>query len=583
MKSESAPPRPSPSPAATARLRTTGVVSVFVAIAVVGAMALNATVGLPGLPGVGSGTDSASLGPQVPVTATETNSAQANNSPMVVADPGDTEFLALANRLDAPDYACSLHVSGDGGRLWTPVAPVPELPEGAEKCYGPEVAIDTVGTIYYSFIGLQGAGNLPVGVYLTTSTDRGRTFSPPRQVLEGFNFGVRMAIDPSEGALGRLHLVWLQAGTDPVLGGMPSSDNPILTAYSDDGGQTFSEPVRVNDPDRVRVVAPSLALGGDGNVYVGYYDLGEDARDYQGLEGPVWDGAWQLVVASSADGGESFGSGVVADAEVAPYERVLVIFTHPPASLAAHGDQVCTSWGDGRLGDADVFARCSVDGAVTWSPAVRVNGDPEASGRWQYLPQLDLSPSGRLDVAFLDRQSDPENLRNDVTYTSSVDGGATFARPITLNTTGSSFTQIGQQYAIPTGGDDRFDFGFRIALLARDDEVFVAWTDTHLAATNRSQDIFATIVEPPMPESGVLTTVLVSVLAVVAGGLVLAATRRRGLARGEEVREENSAEVAPEADLTEDIGADPNATGDQSEGNPPKTTSRPTGARDADA
>lgn len=49
----------------------------------------------------------------------------------------------------------ALHVSGDGGRSWAPIDPVPELPVGAEKCYGPEVAFDRNGVLHYLFVGRQ--------------------------------------------------------------------------------------------------------------------------------------------------------------------------------------------------------------------------------------------------------------------------------------------------------------------------------------------------------------------------------------------------------------------------------------------
>ncbi|MGQ0744968.1 MAG: hypothetical protein ACT4OS_11670 [Acidimicrobiales bacterium] len=448
---------------------------------------------------------------------------RANNSPVVVADPGDPTFLVLANRLDAPDYSCAMHVSGDAGQSWTPVTPIAALPDGVDKCYSPEVAIDGRGRVHFLFLGLAGDGNLPVGGYLTTSEDRGRTFSAPRQVLEGVNFAARMAVDPTRGQGGRIHIAWLRAGAPPGLGSLGTSDNPILAMYSDDGGETFSEPVRVSDPKRPRSVAPALALGPDGAVHIAYYDLLDDARDYQGLDGPVWEGNWQLVLASSFNGGMRFGAGAVVEPEVVPHERVMVIFTMPPAALAVGGDQVCLSWTDARHGDADVLARCSADRGRTWAGAERVNDDPLATGRWQYLPRLGIAPGGRIDAVFYDRRDDPENVANDVSYAFSTDGGRTFSPRLKLNTTGSSSSLIGQQYAVPSAGD-RYDFGFRIALLSRPDDLFTAWADTHLSAPDTmSQDILATTVTPPPAGGGFLgrgwwvTSSLVAAIAALVG------------------------------------------------------------------
>ena len=73
---------------------------------------------------------------------------------------------------DALDFGCALEVSGDAGGTFVPANPVPTLPPGAEKCYGPEVAFDRKGTLYFLFVGLRGTGNTPMGVFLTSSSDR---------------------------------------------------------------------------------------------------------------------------------------------------------------------------------------------------------------------------------------------------------------------------------------------------------------------------------------------------------------------------------------------------------------------------
>lgn len=431
------------------------------------------------------------LSGQIPVTPQDQGLGAANNSPLLASDPGDARFLAMSNRRDAPDYACGLHVSGDGGAGWVPADPVPQLPAGAEKCYAPEVAIDGQGTLYYLFVGLAGAGNRPMGVFLTSSADRGRTFLPPRQVLGPENFSVRMAVDSAPGRRGRIHLVWVRAASPIHLGGFGPPPNPILAASSDDGGRTFSEPVQVSDPARALVNAPALVVGADHTVHVAYYDLGEDRRDYEGLEGPAWDGTWSLVTASSTDGGRTFGPSTVAEPGVVPPERVMLIFTMAPPALAVHGKRVCLAWTDRRHGDPDAFLHCSTDRGRTWGPPRRLNDDPVGNGRSQHLPRLSIAPNGRIDAIFYDRRQDIQNANADVSYTFSTDGGRTFSANAALTTEGLSYTQIGQQYAIPSA-DGMFDFGARIALASGRSEAVAAWTDTHNAAPpTKAQDVFA--------------------------------------------------------------------------------------------
>ena len=141
----------------------------------------------------------------VPATAMDEAFSPVSNSPALVADPSDSRFIVLPNRLDGPDFSCALQVSGDSGASWIPANAVPRLPTGVDKCYAPEAAFDRSGRLYYLFVGLAGKGNHPVGAFLTRSDDRGRTFSVPRQVLGPLNFGVRLAIDSTLGANGRIH------------------------------------------------------------------------------------------------------------------------------------------------------------------------------------------------------------------------------------------------------------------------------------------------------------------------------------------------------------------------------------------
>jgi hypothetical protein len=440
----------------------------------------------------------AQQGPQpleeVPVTATDVEANRANNSPALAAHPNDSQFVVLASRLDVPEFSCTLHLSGDGGRGWVQVQPMPRLPEGVERCYAPEVAFDRGGVLYYLFLGLKGTANVPVGAYLTTSSNRGQSFSPPRLLLGPHSYMVRLAIDQGAGERGRIHLAWVAAGAEPSLGGFqPGVANPIMAAYSDDGGRTFSRPVQVSDPARRRVVAPALAVGPDRRVHVLYYDLQDDVIDYQGLEGARWEGTWSLVLSTSGDEGDSFGPAVVVEDGVVPPERVMLIFTMPPASLTAGNDgALYTAWHDARNGDWDVFVRPSLDGGRSWGGLVRVNDDPPGNGRHQYLPRLSTSPDGRLDAVFYDRRDDPANLFQHVSYSFSNDGGRAFAPNLRLTAEASS-SRIGAKYLVPSSAG-MVDFGARMALLSRTSVALAAWTDTRNTpgGEGEMQDIFAT-------------------------------------------------------------------------------------------
>lgn len=494
------------------------------------------------------GADEVQVGREVPVTAMHRTVGPGNNTPQIAAHPEDEEFLALANRLDAPDYSCALHVSGDGGESWTPVEPVTELPQGAEKCYGPEIAFGPDGILYFLFVGLAGEGNRPMGVYLTKSDDGGRSFGEPQQLLGELKFGVRMAMDRDAGQRGRLHFTWIDARSEPATGGFGAPPNPIMAAHSDDGGESLSEPVLVSDPQHQRVVGPALEVGPDGEVHVAYYNLGEDVRDYRGMEGPVWDGTWEMVLASSRDGGQSYSWGDVVDAEVTPHERIMVVFSTPPPALTV-GDQgrVCLGWTDARHGDADVLARCSSPDTDEWTGPVRLNDDPRANGVTQTLPQLAVASNGRVDAVFYDRRRAPKDTHNDVFFTYSTDGGRSFADN-TRVTRDPSFALIGQQYAIPSARG-MVEFGDRLALHSSADRAIAAWADTRNSRPpSRAQDVFAaTLTELPGGTTSALAWSAVWLTAGVAGAVALI---------GVTLRHRHRSSVAP-GDHASD-GAEPN-------------------------
>lgn len=472
---------------------------------------------------------------EMPATGNDWRAARSANSPDIAVDPTNRDVVALANRLDKPDFSCALQMSGDGGRLWAPVNPVPELPAEADKCYGPEVEFDADGTMYYLFVGLEGAGNRPSGVYLTTSDDRGRTFSEPRQVLGRGNYQVRLALDRTSGNPGRLHLVWLRTTEEPGLGGLPAPPNPIVASHSDDGGQTWSDPILVSDPDQqLRAVAPAVAVGEGGALHVAFYDLQDDSRDYRGLEGDTWPGTWSVVHRVSHDRGESFSPSVVVDDELRPPGRVMLIFTMPPPALATDEDgNVYVAWHDARNGDWDVFAAASSDAGRSWSGPVRVNDDAERNGRHQLLPQVAVAPGGRVDVVFFDRREDENNVHQHVYYASSTDRGASYGANVRL-TRFSYNSKNGAKYAVPSA-QGLYDLGTRLGLAADDTRTLAAWPDgRHPMPGTGVLDVLTTAVlhEPAVvaPAGGALPAWLgVLAAAVVVGGGWLAWRRvRRG-------------------------------------------------------
>lgn len=414
-----------------------------------------------------------------------------NNSPTVVRHPQEPGHLVVAHRIDRPGFSALLEWSDDGGATWQP-STLP-LPAGTEPCaaspeqepcpFGPDVAFGPDGTLYALYVSLQGRGNSPGALWLATSADGGRTLEPPVRVADELAFQPRLAVD-SEGTV---HAVWLQAqvvALNQIVG--PAR---IVAVRSQDGGRSFSEPVPVSDAGRERVGAASPVLDSEGSLVVLYQDFKDNRRDFSGLEGPVAEKPFALVVTRSEDAGASFGQGVELESGVVPAKRFLVFLPEYPSIAPGPDRSLYVSWADNRNGDEDVFLRRSPDGGASWSEPVRVNDNTAGDGTTQSLPRVAVAPGGRVDVLFYDRRADPADVQTEVFLASSDDQGSSFGNHRVSSEPFDS--RVGPTF----GSDYGTDFGTRLGLTSDDNGAFAVWTDTRLGDQNTGrQDVFAAAV-----------------------------------------------------------------------------------------
>lgn len=137
-------------------------------------------------------------------------------------------------------------------------------------------------------------------LWVAASRDGGLTFSTPKFVAEfadpeaGANQhsgpNRMLAVDRSSRALrDRLYMVW----TD-----FQSGATDIRLSYSTDKGETWSDPMRVNDDDNKGAdhATPAIAVNADGIVGVAWYDRRGDASNK----------CFEIFFTASQDGGETF-------------------------------------------------------------------------------------------------------------------------------------------------------------------------------------------------------------------------------------------------------------------------------------
>ena len=448
-----------------------------------------------------------------------------SNSPKIAHNPTRDDNLVVSFRMDRPGYSAGLYWTDDRGATWTPT-PLP-LPADVPRCaaspkgdpcpYGPDVAFAPDGTLYVLYVSLRGNGNDPSNMWMSTSTDGGRTLAPPVQVAGELAFQPRLAVDPK----GPVYVTWLQAfGT-----GNLSFTEPVpyvVAVRSDDHGKTFSAPVRVSDQSRPRVGGASPVVDSKGRLSVLYHDFKDNQRDFSALPGPPAELPSALVLATSSDGGKTFSAGVEVDAGLIATRRFLIYLPEAPQLAAGPGDTLYATWADGRTGDDDVYLRRSSDGGRTWARAVKVN-DNGNDGTAQFLPKVDVAPDGRVNVLFLDGRNDKSKVLLDAYLGTSTDGGRTFEN---IRMSDKSFdSRVG-----PTFGEEYgTDFGTKLGLTSAKGKVYAAWTDTRegTPATGR-QDVAFTSAE--LGGGGLgrgAGAAVAGVLILAAAGVVVLTNRRR--------------------------------------------------------
>jgi len=447
-----------------------------------------------------------------------------SNSPTVAYNPAREDNVVVSYRKDRPGYSALLAYSYDGGESWQQtVLPLPADITGCtasqnEPCpFAPDLAFAADGTLYVTYVNLVGNGNRPDNLWMSSSTDGGRTLSPPTRIAGALTFMPRVTADPN----GSVYATWLQADEVGLLryAGRPPE---IVTARSDDRGRTFSSPVRVSDTQRERVVALSPVIDDDGHLVVMYQDLKANRRDFENQPGPAAELPSALVLTRSTDGGRTFEPGTELESDILATRRFLPFLPELP-QLAASDGKLYATWADGRDGDDDVFLRTSSDGGASWTAPVKVN-DNGADGTAQFLPKVDVGPGDRVSIVFLDGRNDPhEKQLLDAYLATSTDGGKTFDN---VRLSARSFHKsIGPSFGEAYGTD----FGTKLGLAHGDGRLFASWVDTSAGteATGR-QDVNFAAVDLPSGGGG-RTLVLCAALVVLLGGafLGLALSRRK--------------------------------------------------------
>lgn len=441
-------------------------------------------------------------------------SSRGHVAPDVAIHPDDRQTIAVADG-DAYSGDCSVHVSTNAGLSWT-AATQPDVPGDWPNCtfvpFGPvaDVEFSPEGTLYFAFNGYNGSEQQG-RVFLARSDDLGQSWQTTmvpgtERNLEEGETGIdqipSIAIDPNDAD--SVYVGWgsnwaTYTFPEEALNGQLYYWDVIERVYvsaSDDGGETFGQPVNVGEGLRLTEdkqgvkPPPQVLVGNDGEVFAffGEYSRAGTRDDREGEAPPA-----HVYLAISRDGGQSYTNKAIFEHEE-PTESSAWTWV-PRADIDRNNGNLYVAWENmSHAGEpVQISVMRSTDGGESWDAPTQVN-DAEPDRQWNYpeaYPELRVAPNGRVDVAWYDWRNDPtydpeaeepSNTLQDVYYTYSTDGGGTWAPDVRI-TDRFIDRSIGPW---PNGG-----VRGTLGLASTDGGAYLAWSDTRNGDDfNHSQDIY---------------------------------------------------------------------------------------------
>ena len=251
----------------------------------------------------------------------------------------------------APPNRNYYKASSDSGRTWTALANV----DGGSHLVGNAIAAPMAApatatngnfcAIYPSYVSSQ---NVYPTFYLATSKNKGQTFSyttvlaaVPSPLDTNYKAGYRLCTHPTDSE----KMTFL---TPVVAGG----DVDIMAQRSNDGGQTWSARVRVNDDSLGNGKAQDM-------VWASYNEQGKlvvtwrDRRNANTLG--FWDAGYDFYYAISSDNGQTFSANKKLTSQFVGFDSVLTANGNDFMSCVFYADTLYSVWGDTRTGKMNIF------------------------------------------------------------------------------------------------------------------------------------------------------------------------------------------------------------------------------------
>ena len=257
---------------------------------------------------------------------------------------------------------------------------------------------------------------------------------------------------------------------------VPVTETTIEIVRSEDGGITWSEPIKVSEtvsstmgedvPKRV-VQGSQPAVAQDGTLYITWMDSTDDDS---------FEGMAEIYLATSTDNGRTFDVNKAADFNEIGYSPRNTSFRYWASSFpqiaAGPGTEVYIVYTgrspSSKSDDGNIYFLSSKNGGSDWAKKT-LNDDN--TNRLQFFPSLTTSPDGTVHAMWGDMRDDPSESKYHVYYSSSSDGGNTWIENARVTDFPSN-----PNYAFPGG----VFIGDYFTIKATNDEVYMAWPDARL-------------------------------------------------------------------------------------------------------
>ncbi len=287
----------------------------------------------------------------------------------------------------------------------------------------PSVAPAPDGTTFIAWV--EHGPNKEADVMLAHLDREGRTMGPPARVNPNAGEATAWRGDPptvAVGADGSVYVGWTaRVATER------GHANDLYLSASRDGGKTFEPPVKVNDDGKkVTHAMHSLAAGRDRRVYVAWLDERNVVFPAPGKDGKKMEhmeANREVFFAASADGGRTFSKNTRLGQEACPCCKT--------ALAVGADDRVYAGWRQVLPGEfRHIALAASADGGKTFAEPVIVSDD-----RWMTAscpvsgPALLPGASGGIRVVWY---TEGDRGEPGLYWAESSDGGKTFgeSRPI---------------------------------------------------------------------------------------------------------------------------------------------------------